>query len=187
VPASTGNSHQPTFLKLQSADVAHSFWVPQLAGKTDLIPNKENRMWIEPTIPGTYPGNCAEYCGTQHARMLIRVVVQSPEEFDRWVKDQQQAISGASGAAEDRKAFFANSCVNCHTIRGTSAQGKFGPDLTHLMNRETLGAGAVTNTPDNLRLWVRDPQKFKVGCLMPNMQLTDQEVNQIAAYLQTLK
>lgn len=187
VPASTGNSHQPTFLKLQSADVAHSFWVPQLAGKTDLIPNKENRMWIEPTIPGTYLGNCAEYCGTQHARMLIRVVVHPPDEFDRWAREQQQSASIATTVVEGQKAFFANSCVNCHTIRGTSAQGKFGPDLTHLMNRETLGAGAVTNTLDNLRLWVRDPQKFKVGCLMPNMQLTDQEVNQIAAYLQTLK
>jgi cytochrome c oxidase subunit II len=186
VPASTGDKRQPTFLKLQSADVAHSFWVPQLAGKTDLIPNRENRMWIEPIKPGTYLGNCAEYCGTQHARMLIRVVVHSPDDFDRWVREQQAALI-ETNAAEGRKAFFANSCVNCHTVRGTSAQGKFGPDLTHLMSRETLGAGAVTNTPDNLRLWVRDPQKIKVGCLMPNMQLTDQEVNQIAAYLQTLR
>jgi len=187
VPASTGNSRQPTFLKLQSADVAHSFWVPQLAGKTDLIPNRENRMWIEPTNPGTYLGNCAEYCGTQHARMLIRVVVQSPDEFERWVRDQQQATSVATNATEGHKAFFANSCVNCHTIRGTSAQGKFGPDLTHLMSRETLAAGAAPNTPDNLRLWVRDPQRIKLGCLMPNMQMTDQEVDQLVAYLQTLK
>ena len=187
VPASTGDTHQPAFLKLQSADVAHSFWVPQLAGKTDLIPNRENLMWIEPTKPGTYLGNCAEYCGTQHARMLIRVIVHSPEDFERWAREQQQSASVTTNAAEGQKAFFANSCVNCHTIRGTSAQGKFGPDLTHLMSRETLGAGAVSNTPNNLRLWVRDPQKFKVGCLMPNMQLTDQEVDQIAAYLQTLK
>ena len=187
VPASTADKRQPAFLKLQSADVAHSFWVPQLAGKTDLIPNRENMMWIEPTRPGTYPGNCAEYCGTQHARMLIRVVVDSPDEFDRWAKAQQQSASVATNAGEGRTAFFANSCVNCHTVRGMSAEGKFGPDLTHLMSRETLGAGAVRNTPDNLRLWVRDPQKFKVGCLMPNMQLTEQEVDQITAYLQTLK
>ena len=187
VPASDGREPRPTFLKLQSADVAHSFWVPQLAGKTDLIPNRENLMWIEPTSPGTYLGNCAEYCGTQHARMLIRVVVHSPDDFDRWVREQQQSASVATNADEGRKAFFANSCVNCHTLRGTSAQGKFGPDLTHLMSRETLGAGAIPNTPDNLRLWVRDPQKFKVGCLMPNMQLTDKEVDQITAYLQTLK
>jgi len=187
VPASTVDSRQPTFLKLLSADVAHSFWVPQLAGKTDLIPNRENRMWIEPTKPGTYLGNCAEYCGTQHARMLVRVIVHSPDEFVRWVKDQQQVASEDTSVAAGRKAFLANSCVNCHTIRGTSAQGKFGPDLTHLMSRETLAAGAVPNTADNLRQWVRDPQKAKVGCLMPNMQMTDQEVDQLVAYLQTLK
>src|SRR5215510_10139516 len=187
VPASTGDRRQPAFLKLQSADVAHSFWVPQLARETDLIPNRENRMWIEPTNPDTYLGNCAEYCGTQHARMLIRVVVQTPDEFDRWVREQQQPALITTDAAEGRKAFLANSCVNCHTIRGTSAQGKFGPDLTHFMSRETLAAGAAPNTADQLRLWVRDPQKFKVGCLMPNMQLTDQQVDQITAYLQTLR
>ncbi len=187
VPASDETGSRPTFLKLQSADVAHSFWVPQLAGKTDLIPNKENLMWIEPTKPGTYLGNCAEYCGTQHARMLIRVVVHTPDEFDHWVRDQQQATSVATNAAEGRKAFFANSCVNCHTIRGTSAQGKFGPDLTHLMSRETLAAGAAPNTTDNLRLWLRDPQRIKLGCLMPNMQLTDGELNQMVAYLSSLR
>jgi cytochrome c oxidase subunit II len=187
LPASTGDRRQPAFLKLQSADVAHSFWVPQLAGKTDLIPNRENRMWIEPTEPGTYLGNCAEYCGTQHARMLIRVVVQPPDEFDRWVREQQQATSSTTSAAAGRRAFFANSCVNCHTIRGTSAQGKFGPDLTHLMSREMLAAGAAPNSAENLRLWVRDPQRIKLGCLMPNMQMTDTEVDQIVAYLQTLK
>ena len=187
VPASTGDRRQPAFLNLQSADVAHSYWVPQLAGKTDLIPNKENLMWIEPTKPGTYLGNCAEYCGTQHARMLMRVVVQSPDEFDRWVKEQQKNVQVATNDDEGRKAFFANSCVNCHTIRGTSAQGKFGPDLTHLMSRETLAGGVVPNTANNLRRWVRDPQEIKVGCLMPNMQMTDQEVDQMVAYLQTLK
>ncbi len=187
VPASDASGPRPTFLKLQSADVAHSFWVPQLAGKTDLIPNRENLMWIEPTKPDTYLGNCAEYCGTQHARMLIRVVVHSPDDFEQWVREQQQSALTATNAVEGRKAFFANSCVNCHTIRGTSAQGKFGPDLTHLMSRQTLAAGAAPNTPDKLRLWIRDPQKIKVGCLMPNMQLTDNEVDQIVAYLQTLK
>jgi len=187
VPASDGNRRQPTFLKLQSADVAHSFWVPQLAGKTDLIPNRENLMWIEPTKPGTYLGNCAEYCGTQHAHMLIRVIVDPPDEFERWARAQQQPAAVETNAAEGRKTFFANSCVNCHTIKGTTAQGKFGPDLTHLMSRVTLAAGAAPNTPGSLRLWVRDPQKAKVGCLMPNMQLTDEQVDQIAAYLQTLK
>lgn len=186
VPASVAGASRPTFLKLRSADVAHSFWVPQLAGKTDLIPNRENVMWIEPRTPGTYLGNCAEYCGTQHARMLLRVVVQTPDEFAAWAKQQQQAAQSDT-ATEGRKVFFANSCVNCHTINGTSARGKFGPDLTHLMNRQTLAAGVVTNTPDKLRQWIRDPQTIKVGCLMPNMQLTDAQVDQIVAYLQTLK
>ena len=187
VPASTDSSRRPTFLKLQSADVAHSFWVPQLAGKTDLIPNRENRMWIEPTQLGTYLGNCAEYCGTQHARMLIRVIVHPPADFDRWVADQKQAATEEATAQQGRKVFFSNSCVNCHTIRGTSAQGMFGPDLTHLMSRETLGSGAAVNTPSMLRAWVRDPQKLKVGCLMPNFQMTDMEVDQVVAYLETLK
>src|SRR6185295_7109840 len=123
VPASTESNHQPTFLKLQSADVAHSFWVPQLAGKTDLIPNRENLMWIAPSEPGTYLGNCAEYCGMQHARMLLRVVVHTPQDFEQWVKEQQQPAVEDASAAEGRKIFFANSCVSCHAIRGTSAKG----------------------------------------------------------------
>ena len=186
VPASSDSNREPTFLKLESVDVAHSFWVPQLAGKTDLIPNRENQMWIEPTQPGTYLGNCAEYCGTQHARMLIRVIVHSPAEFERWVAEQKRAATEDPGALEGHKVFFANSCVNCHTIRGTSAKGMFGPDLTHLMSRETLASGATPNTPAMLRAWIRDPQQLKVGCLMPNMQLTEKEVEQIVAYLQTL-
>jgi cytochrome c oxidase subunit 2 len=187
VPASDNSRRQPTFLKLQSADVAHSFWVPQLAGKTDVIPGRENSMWFEPTEPGTYLGNCAEYCGMQHARMLIRVIVQPPAEFEQWVAAQKRAAAEEPSAQNGRRVFFANSCVNCHTIRGTSAQGAFGPDLTHLMTRETLASGAAPNTPEGLRAWVRDPQKLKVGCLMPNMQMTDTEVDQIVSYLQTLK
>jgi cytochrome c oxidase subunit 2 len=187
VPASDVSRRQPAFLKLQSADVAHSFWVPQLAGKTDVIPGRENSMWFEPTQPGTYLGNCAEYCGMQHAQMLIRVIVQSPGEFERWVAEQKRAAEEEPSAQEGRRVFFANSCVNCHTIRGTSAQGAFGPDLTHLMSRETLASGATQNTPETLRAWVRDPQKLKVGCLMPNMQMSDTEVDQIVSYLQTLK
>jgi cytochrome c oxidase subunit II len=187
VPASTESSHQPTYLKLQSADVAHSFWVPQLNGKTDLIPNRENNMWIAPTEPGTYLGNCAEYCGTQHARMLLRVVVQPRSEFEKWVKEQQLAAVEDPGAAEGRKIFFGNSCVSCHAIRGTSAKGVFGPDLTHLMSRQTLASGATPNSHQTLRAWIRDPQQLKVGCLMPNMQLSDKEVDQIVAYLETLR
>jgi cytochrome c oxidase subunit 2 len=186
VPVSDQASSIPTFLKLQSADVAHSFWVPQLAGKTDLIPNRTNQMWIEPRQTGIYLGNCAEYCGTQHAHMLIRVIAQTPDEFARWVSEQQTPASAPQQQA-GRTAFFSTSCVNCHTIQGTTANGKFGPDLTHLMSRQTIGSGVAQNTPENLRAWVRNPQALKTGCLMPNMQLTDDEADQIAAFLLTLE
>ena len=119
--------------------------------------------------------------------MLIRVVVQPPGEFEQWVAEQKRAAAEEPGAQDGRRVFFANSCVNCHTIRGTSAQGAFGPDLTHLMSRQTLASGAVPLSHDTLRAWVRDPQQLKVGCLMPNMQITDSEVDQIVAYLETLK
>jgi len=186
VPASENGEENPTYLKLESADVAHSFWVPQLAGKTDVIPNRENRMWIEPTKPGTYLGNCAEYCGTQHARMLIRVIVHAPGEFDQWVAAQQRDAVGDVQVKAGHDLFFSTSCVNCHTIKGTEAHGKFGPDLTHLMSRETLGSGAALNAPDTLRKWVRNPQRLKEGCYMPDMQITDEEVDQIVRYLRTL-
>jgi cytochrome c oxidase subunit 2 len=186
-PVSESGRRQLTFLTLESADVAHSFWVPQLAGKTDLIPNRVNRMWIEPKQAGTYLGNCAEYCGTQHAKMRIRVIAHSPEEFARWVASQQQPTAEGGLASAGRERFFSTSCVNCHAIQGTSAKGTFGPDLTHLMSRETLGSGAAPNTPEKLRAWVRNPQAIKEGCLMPDMQLSNQELDQIVAYLLTLR
>jgi cytochrome c oxidase subunit 2 len=187
VPVSESSKSQPTFLKLESADVVHSFWVPQLAGKTDVVPNRENHMWIEPTEPGTYVGNCAEYCGLQHARMLLRVIVHSPGDFEKWAAAQQEPPVEDPRARAGRDTFFATSCINCHSIKGTKAVGTFGPDLTHLMSRETLGAGTVPNTNEKLRAWVRDPQTIKEGCNMPNMQLTENELNQIVAYLLTLK
>jgi cytochrome c oxidase subunit 2 len=187
VPVTESGKRRPTFLKLESADVAHSFWVPQLAGKTDLIPNRRNVMWIEPTEPGTYVGNCAEYCGTQHARMLLRVVAHAPEDFRKWVAAQQQQPVDHPQFSAGRDVFFSTSCINCHAIKGTTANGQFGPDLTHLMSRETLGAGVTANNVDNLRAWVRDPQRIKPGALMPNMQLTDNELNQMVAYLSSLK
>jgi len=187
VPVSDAGKRRPTFLKLESADVVHSFWVPQLAGKTDVIPNRRNLMWIEPIQPGTYVGNCAEYCGTQHARMLLRVIVHPPEDFEKWTVAQRQPPVDDPQARAGRDVFFATACINCHAIKGTNAMGTFGPDLTHLMSRETLGAGTVPNTPEKLRAWVRDPQTIKEGCNMPDMQLTDAELDQIVAYLLTLK
>ncbi len=185
VPVALDNN-TATYLQLESLDVIHSFWVPQLAGKTDLIPNRINYMWIDPQQPGIYFGNCAEYCGTQHANMLLRVIAEPKTDFDRWAAGQQKAVASVPQAAAGRAVFESLSCVNCHVIKGTPSIGKFGPDLTHLMTRQTLGSGVVTNTPANLRAWVNDPQEIKPGCLMPSMKLTDTELNQVVSYLESL-
>jgi cytochrome c oxidase subunit 2 len=144
-------------------------------------------MWIEPIQTGTYVGNCAEYCGLQHARMLLRVIAHPPGDFEKWVAAQQEPAVDNPQLRAGRDAFFSTSCINCHAIKETKANGKFGPDLTHLMSRETLGAGVIANTAENLQAWVRDPQRIKPGALMPNMQLTDDELNQVVAYLSSLK
>lgn len=187
LPVSDPAKRKLSFLQLESADVAHSFWVPQLAGKTDAIPNRTNQMWVEPMQTGTYLGNCAEYCGTQHARMLIRVIVHTPEDFENWATHQQKTAVEDPQARQGRDIFLSTSCINCHTVHGTGANGKFGPDLTHLMSRETLASGATSNSPEKLRVWVHDPQAIKIGCLMPNMQLTENQLDPIVAYLLTLK
>ena len=186
IPASTRSNPEPTYLHLLSADVDHSFWVPQLAGKTDLIPNHPNDMWLDPHEPGLYVGQCAQFCGIEHAKMLIRVYVDTPEQFDAWTKNQQRLAVDDSAVDAGRQVFESQACVNCHTIVGTPAHGTFGPDLTHLMSRATIAAGAAANTPDNLRAWIHDPSTFKSGALMPAMQLTDQQTDQLAAYLSTL-
>ncbi len=176
-----------TYLKLESADVIHSFWLPQLAGKTDLIPNRDNFMWINPKEPGVYFGNCAEYCGTQHANMLLRVIAQSPDDFKKWAQSEQADAASAAKITPERTEFESLSCVNCHSIKGTVAVGKFGPDLTHLMARRTLGAGVIDNTPANLRVWVNDPQDPKPGCFMPSFKLTDPQLKHVVTYLETLQ
>lgn len=180
---------RPTHLLLQSADVIHSFWVPQLAGKTDLVPNKDNELWLDPYEIGVYFGNCAEYCGTQHANMLLRVIVDVPENYEKWAANQRTKPAAPQTPLEiqGQKDFFANSCVSCHKIDGTVSVGIFGPDLTKLMTRQTIGAGVAPLDHKNLHAWVKDPQDLKVGCLMPNMQLADSEVDSITAYLETLK
>jgi len=190
IPVSDSGVRQPTFLTLESADVAHSFWVPRLAGKTDLIPNKTNRMWVEPHEAGTFLGQCAEYCGTQHAHMLLRVVAEPPEQFARWVEQQRQMADTApadSGAAAGRRTFLKTACISCHTVAGTVATGRYGPDLTHLMSRATIGAGVAPNTRDRLRAWVRNPDDLKHGALMPAMQLDDEQLDQLVNYLLTLR
>lgn len=187
VQVSSDSTPEATFLKLTSADVNHSFWIPQLAGKTDLIANHTNTMWMDPRKPGLYLGQCAQFCGSQHAMMLLRVYVDTPEQFDTWIKNQQHPAYQDSTVEVGRKVFEKQACMNCHTISGTAATGRFGPDLTHLMSRATLASGAMDNNPENLRQWLKSPETFKRGALMPAMQLTDQQLDQVTAYLETLK
>jgi cytochrome c oxidase subunit II len=186
VPLSTHQQPQPTYLRLLSADVDHSFWVPELAGKTDLIPNHPNEMWMDPAKPGLYLGQCAQFCGVEHAKMLLRVYVDTPDQFAVWVANQQRAAVDDASVAAGRNIFMSEACINCHTVSGTAAKGTFGPDLTHLMSRATIASGAALNTPENLRAWIQDPGTFKPGALMPAMQLDDQQIDQVVAYLSTL-
>jgi cytochrome c oxidase subunit 2 len=177
---------EATYLELSSADVAHSFWVPQLSGKVDLIPNRLNYMWIDPKEGGDYVGNCAEYCGTQHANMLLRVIAEDRPKFQAWAQGQQKSVV-SSNVSAGRAVFESLACVNCHVIKGTRAVGKFGPDLTHFASRSTIAAGVMTNTPEHLRAWINDPQEVKPGCLMPSMKLSGKQLDQLVSYLETLQ
>jgi len=188
VPVSQGRNRLPTFLDLRAADVVHSFWVPRLMGKIDLVPNKVNSMWIEPERPGLFLGQCGTYCGTQHAKMLLRVYADTPEEFDRWVKQQKELPENDPTVTAGRLVFERTACINCHAIGGSSATDRrFGPDLTHLMSRDTLASCALSNSPANLRAWIKSPEQFKPGVLMPAMNLSDSDLDQLVSYLTTLK
>jgi cytochrome c oxidase subunit II len=187
VPVSDPAHPTPTFLTLLSADTDHSFWVPRLAGKTDLIPNHPNRTWIEPRETGLFLGQCSQYCGVQHAKMLLRVYVQTRAEFDQWIQQQAKPAAETGAVFEGRRVFESTACINCHTIAGTVANGRFGPDLTHLMSRDTIASGAVANTRENLRRWIRDPSDFKPGCLMPAMGLGDAQLDSLTDYMETLR
>ncbi len=186
VPVSDPAHPTPTFLKLLSADTDHSFWVPQLAGKTDLIPNRVNETWLDPHETGLFLGQCAQFCGTQHAKMLLRVYVDSPEDFNAWVRGQQQPANQDGKETAGRHVFESTACLNCHAIGGTNGTGRFGPDLTHLMSRRTIAAGAAENTQENLRLWIQNPDAIKTGSLMPAMKLSDPELDVLVRYLETL-
>ncbi len=187
VPASEDGVPRPVYLTLKSADVCHSFWVPRLAGKVDLIPGLTNHLWFRTDRPGLYLGQCAEYCGTQHANMLLRVSADPPDEFAHWLKHERSPAAPDDQAFEAQRVFQRQSCVNCHAVRGTSARGTYAPDLTHLMSRQTLASGMVRNTPDNLRLWVDDPQKLKKGCLMPAFGLDRRDRDLVLRYLLSLR
>jgi cytochrome c oxidase subunit II len=187
VPLSTGQAPAITSLNLLSADVVHSFWVPALFGKIDMFPNQVNHMWFNPDKPGMYVGQCAQFCGVEHAKMLLRVYVQTPEDFAAWVANQQQPGLQDPAVAEGRQVFESQACISCHVVRGTTANGRFGPDLTHFGSRDTLASGAADNTPANLKLWIQDPDYVKPGSLMPAMQLSSDQIDKIVAYLETLK
>ncbi|MDR3739283.1 MAG: cytochrome c oxidase subunit II [Terracidiphilus sp.] len=177
----------PAYLSLSSADTDHSFWVPRLAGKMDAIPNKVNTLWVDPEQPGLYLGQCAQYCGVQHAKMLLRVYVDTPQQFAAWIANQQKTAVQDPAAAEGRAVFEGNACANCHTISGTSAHGVFGPALSHLAARDTIASGAVPNTPQNLRAFIDDPAHLKPGALMPAMHLNQHDLDAVTKYLTTLR
>lgn len=176
-------------LKLQSADVIHSFWIPAMDGKRDVIPNHTNQLWFTADTTGIFPGQCAEFCGESHALMGMRLVAQSPEAFQAWVDSMKRpAVEPTSDlAVAGKKVFMSNACIGCHTIDGTVAQGKIGPNLTHVGSRRTIAAGVLKNTPEDIATWIADPQAVKPGALMPKLPLSGAQRKQLAAYLSSLK
>ncbi len=176
-------------VRLHSADVVHSFWVPRLGGKRDVVPGRENQIWFTPDSVGVFWGQCAEYCGTAHALMGFRVVVDDSTTFDEWVAAQQAPATPPreAQARAGQGVFMSNACVSCHAIEGTVARGVFGPNLTHFGSRLTLGAGLLDNTPENLVRWIDSTQTVKPGNHMPEVALTEQQVQQLVTYLLSLR
>ena len=178
---------RPVALRLEGPDVIHSFWVPRLGGKRDVVPGRLNQLVFTADTPGEYWGQCAEFCGASHANMRMRVIVLAPEAFDRWAAEERAPAAEPSGVAAEGKAIFARSaCVGCHTIRGVSA-GTIAPDLTHFGSRHTLAAGILPNTPEHLVAWLLDPPAVKPGVKMPALGLHAAEAQQLATYLLGLK
>jgi cytochrome c oxidase subunit II len=172
---------QPIRLRLIGGDVIHSFWVPQLGGKMDAIPGQINETWIEASKPGLYTGQCTEYCGVQHSKMLIFAIAQSPADFRFWLSHQLAAPNGGLGGRD-----FIEHCGNCHAVRGTDAQGSFGPDLSHLMQRKTLASGSLVNDRATLTRWIENPQALKPGNFMPAVDLKPEERARIVDWLEGL-
>jgi cytochrome c oxidase subunit 2 len=180
---------QPVEIGLDSDNVIHSFWVPELAGKLDAVPGQHNVLRFTPNKPGVLRGECAEFCGVEHARMGFEIVVQTPADYARWVARQQPTPlpPDSEASAEGQQVFMRESCAGCHTIRGTQAQGAVGPDLTDFGSRLTIGGDTVGNTPDNLAAWISDAQRFKPGALMPPIQLSGADLGNVVSYLEGLK
>jgi cytochrome c oxidase subunit 2 len=176
-------------LQLEGVDVIHSFWVPSLAGKQDLIPGRPNELVIRAERAGVYRGQCAEFCGLQHAHMAFFVIADEQSVFDEWVRSQRQEASAASEAEaiSGQQAFMSKQCAACHTIRGTSANGTTGPDLTHVGGRKYIAAGLLENTRGSLAAWIADPQTLKPGNNMPMVPLNAEELRSISGYLAGLK
>ncbi|HUX85649.1 MAG TPA: cytochrome c oxidase subunit II [Chloroflexota bacterium] len=180
---------EQVIINLESADVIHSFWVPQLAGKSDANPGHVNQVTFTATQPGVYGGQCSEFCGVGHAWMLIRVVAETPADYNAWIAAQRQPAVAPTGglAAQGQQLFQSEACGSCHSINGTSANGVAGPNLTHVASRATIGAGVVENTPANMDRWLTNPQAVKPGVLMPNFKLTPDQVKALTAYMETLR
>ncbi|MDA1105149.1 MAG: cytochrome c oxidase subunit II [Planctomycetota bacterium] len=176
------------WLELESADVSHSWWVPRLAGKRDVIPNYQTNTWFQADATGTYLGQCAEYCGTAHAGMLLRVDAIDAAAFEAWSTAQRSTAADPSSAVamRGRAVFESLACASCHTVSGVS-DGLFGPDLSHVASRATLGSGAIDFSEDNVRRWIDNPQAIKPGCNMPSLGLTPDELTAVVAYLMGLR
>jgi cytochrome c oxidase subunit II len=178
----------PILLKLKSADVIHAFWVPRLAGKTQMIPGQSNRQWLEADQPGIYQGQCTQFCGLQHAHMAFEVTAQNPADFEAWQAAQRNPAAMPSDAdAIVGQHVFMNRCSACHAVRGTDAMGEHAPNLTHLGSRRLIAAGLLSNTPDHVMNWVAHAQELKPGARMPDIALSPQESAALSAYLATLK
>ncbi|MBY3001961.1 cytochrome c oxidase subunit II [Rhizobium leguminosarum] len=180
---------QAVKLRLESADVIHSFWVPSLAGKLDLIPGRINELTLHADRPGIYRGQCAEYCGLQHSHMAVLVIAEDEVSYRQWVQGQQRERLPPADpqVTAGETVFMSKPCAACHTIRGTSAAGVTGPDLTHVGSRQTIAAGLLPNTRGSLAAWIADPQTLKPGNNMPLVPLSGEELKQVSAYLESLK
>lgn len=180
---------QPVTIRLQSDDVIHSFWVPELHGKRDMMPEHVGSIWLQADEPGVYRGQCAEFCGLQHAKMQFLVIAHEPDAFEAWLEQQQAPRPELEdeAALRGQELFLDYGCGNCHAVRETEATGTIGPDLTNLASRRELGAGTLPNTRDNLAAWVVDAQQFKPGNRMPRIPVPDQDLQDVLAYLETLE
>lgn len=180
---------RPVKFSLKSGDVIHSFWVPNLHGKTDLVPGRQNSTWLQVDRPGVYRGQCGEYCGLQHAHMAFVVVAESPDDFERWLAGQRPAAPPPTTPEQQRglQVVERGPCAMCHTVRGTIAGGRMGPDLTHFASRSTIAAGTAPNTRGYLAGWIADPQHLKPGNRMPATGLSSGDLQAVVAYLETLR